>query len=91
MHFSCAEANVASGSSNLPLLVVAVNEQLLGNQPWSEYAKAYCRPPEHPAERQGHFNPAIHKAAAQVVVFVMPASHQARSMGVRLLQPFGTA
>ncbi len=64
-HFSCAEANLGAGADSLPLLVMAISETLL---PWPAYAKHYSEFAEapHGETLQGHFNPGVQAAAAEV-------------------------
>lgn len=64
-HFTCVEANLGSGADNVPLIVMAISEDLL---PWPAYAKHYSKFEEslHGETSPGHFHPGVQAAAAEV-------------------------
>lgn len=64
-HFTCAEANLGSEADSMPLTVMAISENLV---PWPAYAKLYSKFEEslQGETLQGHFNPGVQAAAAEV-------------------------
>ena len=65
MHFTCAEANLGSEADNMPLIVMAISEDVL---PWPAYAEHYSKFAEslQGETLQGHFHPGVQAAAAEV-------------------------
>lgn len=57
-HFTCAEANLGPGSNSMPLIVMAISENLIGERPWPAYAEHYSKLEEslQGETLQGHFN-----------------------------------
>ncbi|DBA68875.1 TPA: hypothetical protein ACH3X2_013354 [Trebouxia sp. C0005] len=65
MHFTCAEANLGSEADNMPLIVMAISEDVL---PWPAYAEHYSKFAEslQGETLQGHFHPGVQAAAAEL-------------------------
>ncbi|KAL0030509.1 hypothetical protein WJX79_000157 [Trebouxia sp. C0005] len=65
MHLTCAEANLGSEADNMPLIVMAISEDVL---PWPAYAEHYSKFAEslQGETLQGHFHPGVQAAAAEL-------------------------
>ena len=64
-HFTFAEANLGSGADSMPLIVMAISDNLLS---WPAYAKHYSKLEQslQGETLQGHFNHGVQAAAAEV-------------------------